>query len=196
MGCGCNKNKQNDPNQQKSDQTQSSQKPPEFRKQQITEQSMVKKKMSMLQSFATAIASRGLADNKVQKPIKQLRVLSCFGNQAQGGVLPPCEYLKESSTPGKFYCGGCGCGDREGTWLIADGDKYSKLDYPKLTCPLAMPGFSNYQQSKEEEGNDPVTRRWFIDNQMKYEDFQNIPVSTHEMPTGTPPPQQTQQQSQ
>jgi hypothetical protein len=80
--------------------------------------------------------------------------------------------------------------------LIADGDKYSKLDYPKLTCPLAMPGFSNYQQSKEEEGNDPVTRRWFIDNQMKYEDFQNIPVSTHEMPTGTPPPQQMQQQSQ
>jgi hypothetical protein len=191
MGCGCNKNKDNNPNQAQSNQNNQA---PAFRKQQITEQSMVKKKMSMLQSFATAIASRGLADNKVQKPIKQLRVLSCFGNQAQGGVLPPCEYLKESSTPGKFYCGGCGCGDREGTWLIAEGDTYSKLDYPKLTCPLAMPGFSNYQQSKEEEGNDPVTRRWYIDNNMKYEDFQNIPVSTHEMPT-TPTPQEQNQQS-
>ena len=183
MGCNCNKNKQNTSQSEQQPQ----QPPPEFRKQAVQEQSMVKKKMSMLQSFATAIASRGIQDNKVQKPIKQLRVLSCFGNQAQGGVLPPCEHLKESTTPGKFYCGGCGCGDREGTWLIADGDKYSKLDYPKLTCPLAMPGFTNYQQSKEDEGVDPVTRRWYIDNKMSYNDMQNIPVSTPE----PPPPVQT-----
>jgi hypothetical protein len=176
MGCNCNKNKNNSGENQQPQQ-------PQFRKQEIQEQSLVKKKMSMLQSFATAIASRGLQDNKVNKPVKQLRVLSCFGNQAQGGVLPPCEHLKESKTPGKHYCGGCGCGDKEGTWLVSDGEKYSKLDYPKLQCPLAMPGFSNYQQSKEDEGVDPVTRRWYIENNISYTDIQNIPVTTHEPPS-------------
>lgn len=187
MGCNCNKNNQNN----SSSEPNKIEKAPEFRKQAVQEQSMVKKKMSMLQSFATAIASRGIQDNKVQKPIKQLRVLSCFGNQAQGGVLPPCEHLKESKTPGKFYCGGCGCGDREGTWLIADGDKYSKLDYPKLTCPLSMPGFTNYQASEEDEGVDPVTRRWYIDNKMSYNDMNMIDVSTPEPPK--PVPQKPQQ---
>jgi hypothetical protein len=174
MGCNCNKNKQN--------QQQSNQPPQEFRKQEIQEQSLVKKKMSMLQSFATAVASRGFNDTKVNIPLKQLRVLSCFGNMDQGGVLPPCEHLKESTTEGKHYCGGCGCGDREGTWLISNGDKYSKLDYPKLQCPLAMPGFSNYQHSKEDEGVEPVTRRWYIENKTSYSDIENIPVSTHEAP--------------
>ena len=180
MGCNCNKNKNN--SQQPETRPQQPQQPVEFRKQAIQEQSMVKKKMSMLQSFATAIASRGIQDNKVQKAVKQLRVLSCFGNQSSGGVVPPCEHLRESSTPGKFFCGGCGCGDREGTWLISDGDKYSKLDYPKLNCPLAMPGFSNYQQSKEDEGVEPVTRRWYIENKISYNDIQDIPVTTHEAP--------------
>jgi len=182
MGCNCNKNKQAPVPPQEQNTTQPNQPQPEFRKQAIQEQSMVKKNMSMLQSFATAIASRGMQDNKVQKPVKQLRVLSCFGNQAQGGVLPPCEHLRESTTPGKFFCGGCGCGDREGTWLVSDGDKYSKLDYPKLQCPLAMPGFSNYQNSTEEEGVEPVTRRWYIENKMSYNEVQNISVSTHEPP--------------
>jgi len=71
MGCNCNKNKNNSGENQQPQQ-------PQFRKQEIQEQSLVKKKMSMLQSFATAIASRGLQDNKVNKPVKQLRVLSCF----------------------------------------------------------------------------------------------------------------------
>lgn len=176
MGCNCGKNK-NTPTPQEVNKEQ-----PQFRKQEIQEQSILKKKMSMLQSFATAIASRGLQDNKVSLPVKQLRVLSCFGNQDQGGVMPPCEHLKESTTPGKHFCGGCGCGDKEGTWLVAEGDKYSKLDYPKLTCPLAMPGFSNYQQSKEDEGIEPVTRRWYIENKMTYEEMSKIPVRLHDMP--------------
>lgn len=178
MGCNCNKNK----NVPTPEQVKAAQDQPQFRKQEIQEQSLVKKKMSMLQSFATAIASRGIQDNKVEKPIKQLRVLSCFGNQAQGGVLPPCEHLKESTTEGKHFCGGCGCGDKKGTWLVADGDEYSKLDYPKLTCPLAMPGFTNYQHSKEDEGVDPVTRRWYIENKITYSEMNEIPVTTHEQP--------------
>jgi hypothetical protein len=177
MGCNCNKNKDN----QKQPDNQ-----PQFRKQEIPEQSLVKKKMSMLQSFATAVASRGLQDNKVNIPLKQLRVLSCFGDIPQGGVLPPCEHLKNSVTPGKYFCGGCGCGDKEGTWLVSEGDKYSKLDYPKLVCPLAMPGFSNYQASKDDEGVDPVTRRWYIENKISYNDMQKIQVTTHEIKQ--PPP--------
>lgn len=177
MGCNCNKNKNNEPQDNKQ----------QFRKQEIPEQSLVKKKMSMLQSFATAVASRGLQDNKVNIPLKQLRVVSCFGNEQYGGVLPPCEHLKESKTPGKHFCGGCGCGDKEGTWLMAEADKYSKLDYPKLNCPLAMPGFSNYQHSKEDEGVDPVTRRWFIENKISYNDIQQIPVTVHESKQGQQP---------
>lgn len=181
MGCNCNKNKSSNENSENLPQ-QNTNKTPEFRKQTIQEQSMVKKKMSMLQSFATAIASRGIQDKKAEKFVKQLRVLSCFGNQAQGGQLPPCEYLSESKTPGKHYCGGCGCGDKEGTWLVADGDKYSKLDYPKLQCPLSMPGFSNYQHSTEDEGKEPITRRWYIENITSFTDIQQIPVTTPSIP--------------
>lgn len=191
MGCNCNKNKQSTPQEvQSNQQSPQGNNPPQFRQQPIQEQSMVKKKMSMLQSFATAIASRGLADNKVSKAVKQLRVLSCFGNMDSGGVVPPCEHLKESSTAGKYYCGGCGCGDSERTWLISEGEKYSKLDYPKLQCPLSMPGFTNYQSSNDEEGIEPVTRRWYIENKVSYNEIEKIPVSN---PT---PPQPVEQKPQ
>jgi hypothetical protein len=139
----------------------------------------------MIQTFASAITSRGLNNEKVTKPIKQLRVLSCFGNQQQGGVLPPCEHLKNSKTDGKFYCGGCGCGDKAATWLVSDGDAYSKLDYPRLSCPLQMPGFTNYQVSKPDEGVPPVTRRWYVE-QMNYQDIDKVTVTTHEPPLKQP----------
>jgi hypothetical protein len=112
-------------------------------------------------------------------------VLSCFGNQAQGGVLPPCEHLKKSSTDGKFFCGGCGCGDRKGTWLSPDSPEYSKLDYPKLNCPLQMPGFTNYERSKPDESTSPITRRYYIE-QLPYKDIENISVTTHEIPAKLP----------
>jgi hypothetical protein len=156
MGCNCNKNNGKNENNKQTEQ-------PQFRKEEAVPQTGLKQKLTMMQSFAMAIASRGLTDQKIAKPVKQLRVLSCFGNQAQGGVLPPCEHLKKSSTEGKFYCGGCGCGDRKGTWLVGDDAEYSKLDYPKLNCPLQMPGFSNYEKSKPDEANPPITRRFYID---------------------------------
>jgi hypothetical protein len=167
VGCNCNKDKQN---QQK-----------EFRKQELPEEKSITEKVSMIQNFATAIVSRGLNNNKVSLPVKQLRVMSCFGNIKHGGELPPCEHLKPSVTPGKFYCGGCGCGDKKGTWLIADGEEYSKLDYPKLACPLQMPGFSNYTKSSPDEGEEPVTRRYYIENNITYKDLQKIPVTTPEL---------------
>jgi hypothetical protein len=168
MGCNCNKDKNNE-------------NAPEFRTQEIKQDSSISQKASMIQNFATAIVSRGLTNNKVSLPVKQLRVISCFGNMKQGGELPPCEHLKPSVTQGKFFCGGCGCGDKKGTWLVADGEEYSKLDYPKLACPLQMPGFSNYKKSEPDEGETPITRRYYIENRITYKDLEKIPVTTPEL---------------
>ena len=107
---------------------------------------MMKKGWSMIQSFAMSMASRGLKNKKADIPVKKLRVLSCFGD---GQSIKKCKHLRESSVSGKYYCGGCGCGDKETTWLLARGKKYSKLDYPKLNCPLKMPGFTNYEVAEK-----------------------------------------------
>jgi hypothetical protein len=154
---------------------------PEQTKENIEKQTGKPGSISMIKSFAMSMVSRGLGNNKVAKAEKQLRVLSCFGNENIGGELPPCEYLRESSTEGKFFCGGCGCGDKKGTWLVSDGDEYSKLDYPKLNCPLQMPGFTNYQPSTPDEEVEPVTRRYYIEN-INYDDLQKVSVTTPETP--------------
>jgi hypothetical protein len=177
MGCGCNKNNQNNP---------------EFRQEGNPEQAktILSQKMGMIQSFATALTSRGLAGHKVNKATKQLRVLSCFGNKHLGGELPPCEHLKESTTPGKHFCGGCGCGDKPMTWLTSNGEEYSKLDYPKLNCPLNMPGFTNYQPSKPDEADEPITRRYYIEN-IDYNQVAGIPVTLPENKQEPPPTPQS-----
>jgi len=139
------------------------------------------KKIGMVQSFASALASRGISNAKINKPTKQLRVLSCFGNKEQGGELPPCEYLRKSTVlAGKHFCGGCGCGDKPHTWLVAEGQEYSKLDYPRLSCPLKMPGFTNYEASKPEEAGPPPTRRHYIEN-INYSEVEKISVSLPQM---------------
>lgn len=181
MACACNKNKNNQNGDSMNNENKQTAEELLFRKAEIKPESGLRQKLTMMQSFATAITSRGLNNEKVTKPMKQLRVLSCFGNKQQGGVLPPCEHLKESKTPGKFYCGGCGCGDRKGTWLVGEGEEYSKLDYPRLNCPLQMPGFTNYEKAKQSEAVTPVTRRYYIE-QLSYKDIESIPVTTHEPP--------------
>ena len=140
----------------------------------------LKRKLSMIQSFAVALSSRNLNNKKINKPIKQLRVLSCFGNENTGGILPPCEHLMPSETgEGKHYCGACGCGDRKMTWLVQEADDYSKLDYPKVSCPLAMPGFTNYVISTPDEAEEPVTRKYYIEN-LDYELVQKVSVKIGE----------------
>tara|TARA_Y100000592_G_C5310408_1_gene239822 strand:- start:68 stop:658 length:591 start_codon:yes stop_codon:yes gene_type:complete len=141
----------------------------------------IKNGFGMAKSFLTAMASRGFSNNKTDPYVKKLRVVSCFGNVHAGGILPPCEHLSESQTKGKYFCGGCGCGDRKATWLIAESDEYSKLDYPKLECPLNMPGFSNYKESRPEEGISPVSRRYFIEN-INQEEIEKTNVTTYEVP--------------
>ncbi len=91
--------------------------------------------------FAASIASRGWNNRNVDLPTKQLRVLSCFGDNS---TIQPCPYLKKSKHSSYFYCSGCGCGDKKHTWLLRGQNEYSKLDYPVLNCPMNMPGFSNY----------------------------------------------------
>ena len=156
-------------------------KQPEFKDREVKETSSISKKIEMAQSFISAIASRGASNNKVNVPLKQLRVLSCFGNKDKGGQLPPCEFLRKSKTEGKFFCGGCGCGDKPLTWLMGEGEEYSKLDYPKLNCPLQMPGFTNYKPSGPEEAISPITRRYYVEN-INYSDLEQVPVSMHDIP--------------
>lgn len=170
MGCGCNKNKKNE----------------QFRKESPEQQvkGILSTKLGLVQSFAQAIASRGFSNNKIDMPTKQLRVLSCFGNQNSGGELPPCQHLKLSETPGKFYCGGCGCGDKPRTWLMGTSDEYSKLDYPKIQCPLKMPGFTNYEPSTSDEKNEPISRKYYIEN-IDYTEVAKIEANTHEPPDNT-----------
>ena len=140
----------------------------------------VSRSFTLIQSFGLSMASRGIRNKKVDGPIKQLRVLSCFGNKESGGELIACPHLKESKTRGRHYCGECGCGDRTGTHLIARGEKYSKLDYPVLTCPLEMPGFSNYVPSVDDDQLPPMTRKAYIDTKIKPRDIQKIEVSLPE----------------
>lgn len=116
-------------------------------------------------SFADAMASRGLTNKKSNKPEKELRSLSCHGDANL--KLPPCsERMNSENFPGSFYCGACGCGDKEMTQLVSrkldDGkDSYGKLDFPRVHCPLAMPGFTNYKGS--EPGVSENRRKQFIE---------------------------------
>lgn len=187
MGCGCNKKNKQNTNQLSNVSNQTPEVQPEFREAVKKETTGINRTISMAKSFASAIVSRGFSNEKVNKQVKQLRVLSCFGNQHRGGELPPCEHLKNSAVPGNHYCGGCGCGDKPGTWLIAEGDRYSKLDYPKLACPLNMPGFSNYEPSQPDEAQSPITRRYYLEN-VDFNEILKTPVSMPELPA--PPAQQ------
>lgn len=98
-------------------------------------------------SLAMSLASRGFRNRKASTAEKQLRVLSCFGNDE----IPKCPHLKESQNGTSHHCGACGCGDKPFTQLLINGEKYSKLDYPYLKCPISMPGFSNYSPASPKE---------------------------------------------
>jgi hypothetical protein len=108
---------------------------------------------SLLEKAATlakAVVSRGINNNKAPNETIKLRDLSCHGD----GDLAPCSERKDSQKyPGSFYCGACGCGDKKMTQLVnlvINGKKeYSKIDYPKVSCPFKMPGFSDYVPSQE-----------------------------------------------
>lgn len=101
-------------------------------------------------SFAESMVSRGLTNKKCSQQTKDLRILSCHGDDE----LSPCpKRMNSQKYEGSFYCGACGCGDKSGTQLVnisINGD-YCKLDYPKVSCPFHMPGFTDYTTSDEEQ---------------------------------------------
>lgn len=109
--------------------------------------------LSKAKTFTQAVASKGLNGAKAPIETYSLRVLSCHGNEESG--LVPCPRRMESKKfPGSYYCGACGCGDKPMTQLIPftnNGKEvdYTKLHYPKVTCPLEMPGFYNYKTTNE-----------------------------------------------
>jgi hypothetical protein len=119
--------------------------------------------ITKIMMFAMSIASRGKDNNKIGDDVKKLRYVSCFGLDN----LSPCHQLKQSSKSNFYYCGGCGCGDHKHTWLLREPGVYSKLDYPYLTCPLKMPGFTNYDPHSPEES---ISRKRKVENM----DPQNI----------------------
>lgn len=130
--------------------------------------------LNQIVSFAMSIASRGLKDAKIDLPTKQLRYVSCFGNTE----ISPCQKLQKSNNSKFYYCGGCGCGDHQHTWLQKNKDEYSKLDYPYLECPLKMPGFSNYDPNSPTES---VERKRQIENMDPQKlQFVDITISTNE----------------
>lgn len=137
--------------------------------------------MSMVQSYAISLISRGISSKKVEPMTKQLRVLSCFGNKEEGGELPPCSHLMKSETEGKFYCGACGCGDKKSTWLNGKENEYSKLDYPSLNCPITMPGFTNYSPSIPEEWKNPISRKKYIES-MRTKDVSKVDITINDIP--------------
>jgi len=109
-------------------------------------------------SFGRSVVSRGFKNKKAKEETKNLRVLSCHGSEELG--LMPCSERKNSTKfEGSFYCGACGCGDKQGTQLInltiKEKEQYSKLDYPRVSCPLKMPGFGTYIPSEKGVSENP-----------------------------------------
>lgn len=121
--------------------------------------------LAKAKSFAKAYVSRGLTDKKAEEKTKSLRVLSCHGKD----TLEPCPFRLDSERfKGSYFCGICGCGDKADAQLITlkndDGtDKYSKLDFPKIYCPMEMPGFSNYTEQETDPRVSKNYRKIFIE---------------------------------
>jgi len=113
--------------------------------------------ITKIMSFAMAIASRGIKNTKIDLETKKLRYVSCYGIDG----ISPCQFLTKSQKSDYYYCGKCGCGDHSHTWLQKNKDEYSKLDYPYLTCPLKMPGFSDYDPGSPQES---LGRKTMIEN--------------------------------
>ena len=116
--------------------------------------------MDKAKSMASSYISRGLTNKEAPPEAVELRQMSCHGLEDIG--LSPCQFRKESEQEaGRYMCTECGCGDRKQTWLNSnDPDEYTKLHFPKVVCPLNMPGFTNYTAVKEE----PEDRKNYYSN--------------------------------
>lgn len=100
-------------------------------------------------SYLRSLLSRAITPTgKVPAYVKEIRKVSCNGD---GDQIEPCPFREESQNqPGSYVCGACGCGDRESVVVDGKVPRFEKLDYPYVSCPASMPGFSNYVSSVEE----------------------------------------------
>ena len=100
-------------------------------------------------SYLKSVLSRIITPTgKVPAYIKEIRRMSCNGDD---GAIAPCLFREESQKePNSFVCGACGCGDRESVLVGGNVPRFEKLDYPFVSCPASMPGFSNYVPSAHE----------------------------------------------
>ena len=138
----------------------------------LQQQGMMHQKniMEKAASLAKSITSRGLNNKKTLPETKILRQLSCHGDD----TLIPCSHRKQSEKfENSYYCGACGCGDKQGTQLVdltIDGkENYGKLDYPKVWCPLDMPGFQPYKPTTQEPIEMQNSRKKEIENRVSVE---------------------------
>lgn len=82
----------------------------------------------------------------IDRNTREKRQISCWGTDLVGTpVTTACHMLREKD--GHFYCGACGCGAnpiaRLGSVERRGVGEPTKLDFPKLECPLQKPGFAN-----------------------------------------------------
>ena len=105
--------------------------------------------MARVKSYLKSVLSRAIAPgSRVPDFIKEIRQVSCNGDAEQ---IAPCPFREESvKQPGSYVCGACGCGDREAVLVAGNVPKFGKLDYPFVSCPASMPGFSNYVPNSHE----------------------------------------------
>ena len=104
----------------------------------------LRNKIARAWQVADSMMSRGLNNAKIPEEIKDIRSISCHGSEELG--IPPCEHrIPSRKYEGSYYCEACNCGDFMHTQLTnIDENHYSKLDYPRITCPIGMPGFTNF----------------------------------------------------
>ena len=135
-------------------------------------------------NFTKSVVSRGVSNRRADAVAKRLRVLSCHGHEDQ--INSPCPYRKESNKKrNTYFCDACGCGDNSQTWLNNPGhpEAFTKLDYPWLSCPMGMPGFSDYIPHSEETDElkekygDSLERKKIIENIARVESLK-IPAAT------------------
>jgi hypothetical protein len=138
----------------------------------LREKKMVEQKniVEKAAALASSVASRGLKNKKAELEVKNLRRMSCHGDE----TLAPCSQRKQSENyEGSFFCGACGCGDKQGTQLtdmtINGKENYGKLDYPKVWCPLNMPGFQPYKSTVEDPPEMQNNRKKEIENRFGIE---------------------------
>lgn len=170
MGCGCNKNKggskratanlekqaakkaesriQNEPSFPSIPQLGSS----DSRSVKNEEETPSPEKPSLgekVKNFGKSMTSR-MTKGRAEDSVVRLRVLSCHGDDE----VVSCPYRKPSNVKeGFYYCDACGCGDKPRAFLNNPDDPkaYTKLHYPWVSCPVHMPGFSDYKPYSDEE---------------------------------------------